>query len=102
MLNKAAIAFAKMYSIEKARQNGFSATHPNLQASQAADRIGDLTQDFFNKGLELAMLNKELMSQLQEDPTNMETECYDRTAAMNAQILSMFDVELYILGGASK
>lgn len=42
------------------------------------------------------------MSQLQEDPTNTATECYDMTASMNAQILSMFDVELYILQGAPK
>ena len=102
MLNKAAIAFAKLYSIEKAQQNGFTATHPHLQASQAADRIGDLTQSFFDYGLELATFNKELMSQLQEDPTNTETDCYNMTAAMNAQILSMADVERNILEGFDK
>jgi len=42
------------------------------------------------------------MSQLQEDTTNTETDCYDKTAAMNAQILSMFDAERYILEGFDK
>lgn len=37
------------------------------------------------------------MSQLQEDPANTATDCYDRTAALNAQILILSDVELYIL-----
>ena len=42
------------------------------------------------------------MSQLQEDTANTETDCYDKTAAMNAQILSMFDAERYILEGFDK
>lgn len=102
MMNQAAIAFAKLYSIEMARHNGFTATHPHLQASQASDRIRDLTQGIFDHGLQLAKFNKELMSQLQEDPSDKSTECYEKTASMNAQILSIFDVELYILEGTSK
>ena len=42
------------------------------------------------------------MSQLQEDPSDKTTECYEKTAAVNAQILSIFDVELYILEGVSR
>ena len=64
MLNKAAIAFARLYSIEKAEKNGFTATHHHLEASQAADTISELTQTTFDYGLNLAIFNKEMMSQL--------------------------------------
>lgn len=99
MLNRAAIAYAKLYSIEMARQNGFEATHPHLQASQAADRVADLTQNVFDHGLQFAKLNKSLMSQLQADSNDTETECFEKTAALNAQILAIFDIQPLILSG---
>jgi hypothetical protein len=53
----------------------------------------------FDYGLSLAKINKKVMSQLSEDPTNTESDCYNKTAAANAEILAMSDLQVLILEG---
>ena len=46
----------------------------------------------------MAKFNKGVMSQMQNNPSDTENDCYQWTAATNAEILIMADFQAYLLG----
>ena len=92
MISKASIAFAKLYLTEKD-------SHSNDSATSKKEFASPLAQYAFDFGENVAAFNKGMMSQMQENPTDTDNECYKRTAATNAEILILSDFSEWLLGG---
>lgn len=92
-VSKAALAFAKIYSVEKARQMGFNIEEHHLQ--QTTSEFEDYAMSFAEN---LAAFNKGAMLQMQSDPTDETQQCAVDTAATNAEILVLADFAQYTAG----
>ena len=93
-VTKAALAFAKIYSVEKARQHGFSIEPHHLQQTERE------FEDYAMTAAEnVAAFNKGAMLQMQADPTDETQQCALDTAATNAELLIVADFAAYTAGG---
>ena len=97
MATKAAIAFAKLYSVDLARRFNFRVSEHHLQQAHANE--SELEEFALIVGQNAARFNKGMMSQMQENPASTVTECYINTALTNQEILVLADFEQYVKDG---
>lgn len=97
---RAATIFAHMYGKEEALKHGFRASQIHEGGFQAVMATASPLEDIaMNLGHNLAYLNLGMMSYMQANPDDKKNFCYQSTEATNADLLLLFDIGDYMVGG---
>lgn len=93
MALNALTAIGKLTVANVAHRFGYKKLIGSPSVKQTNSELETFAADF---GYNLALFNKGMMSQMQDDPTNTQAQCYIDTAATNVEIIAMSDVSQYV------
>jgi len=97
-MSNAAILFAKLYSVQLASQMGFDMNGINLQTASVTTNTG-LNKIALDAASFLSKLNKGMMKEMQQDPSDELNDCFRTVAETNALLLKTLDFASYSTGG---